>query len=97
VKENEETMEKFEPVDLGDKVKHPKFGTGTVVVRIGEGENSKAIVKFTGGVGEKKLVLKYAKLKKIIERPPLPPAEGGDAPVGEAAPAEPAPAAEGKK
>ena len=90
-------MEKFEPVDLGDKVKHPKFGTGTVMVRIGEGENAKAIVRFTGGVGEKKLVLKYAKLKKIVERPTLPPAEGGDAPAAEEAPDAPAPAAEGKK
>jgi hypothetical protein len=90
-------MEKFEPVDLGDKVKHPKFGTGTVMVRIGEGENAKAIVRFTGGVGEKKLVLKYAKLKKIVERPTLPPAEGGDATAAEEAPEAPAPAAEGKK
>jgi hypothetical protein len=90
-------MEKFEPVDIGDKVKHAKFGTGTVTVRIGDGENAKAIVKFTGGVGEKKLVLKYAKLKKIVDRPTLPPAEGEAQPdAAAAAAAAPAPA-EGTK
>jgi DNA helicase-2/ATP-dependent DNA helicase PcrA len=68
-------MEPIEQVDVGDKVKHTKFGQGTIMYRIGEGENAKAIVKFSKEVGEKKLVLKYAKLKKIIERPALAPVD----------------------
>jgi hypothetical protein len=87
-------MEKFEPVDVSDKVKHPKFGTGTVMVRIGDGENAKAIVKFPQPVGEKKLVLRYSKLKKIVERPALAPAEGEAAPVEGEPAKEAAPAAD---
>ena len=51
----------------------------------GEGETTKVTVKFAAPVGEKRLVVKYAKLKKINERPALAPAEGE--PVA-AAPAE---------
>ena len=64
-------MDQFEPLDVGDKVKHPKFGTGTVMVRFGENENQKVIVKFGAEYGEKKLVTRLANMKRISERPTL--------------------------
>lgn len=62
-----------EQIDIGDKVRHPKFGQGTVMSKSGEGDSFKVIVKFPADVGEKKLVAKYAKLKKIDDRPTLAP------------------------
>jgi DNA helicase-2/ATP-dependent DNA helicase PcrA len=47
----------------GMTVEHPKYGTGTVVRREGEGENAKITVNFPG-VGLKKLIEKYAGLKR---------------------------------
>jgi DNA helicase II / ATP-dependent DNA helicase PcrA len=47
----------------GMTVEHPKYGTGTVVQREGEGENAKITVNFPG-FGLKKLIEKYAGLKK---------------------------------
>jgi DNA helicase-2/ATP-dependent DNA helicase PcrA len=44
-------------------VQHPKYGRGTVVRREGEGDNAKITVNFPG-FGLKKLVEKYAGLKK---------------------------------
>ncbi len=64
-------MQDIENLDIGDKVKHPKFGTGTVVFRTGEGDKQKATVKFGSDVGEKKLLVSLAKLKIISERPTL--------------------------
>jgi len=48
---------------LGAKVEHPKYGTGTVVRREGEGDDVKITVSFPR-VGLKKLVEKYAGLKR---------------------------------
>jgi len=53
-------------IEIGDQVKHPKFGTGTVLYRSGSGDRAKATVVFAEE-GQKKLLLKYAKLKKIKE------------------------------
>ena len=47
----------------GMSVSHPKYGTGTVVRREGEGDDAKITVNFPG-VGLKKLVEKYAGLKR---------------------------------
>ena len=47
----------------GMTVDHPKYGRGTVVRREGEGENAKITVNFPG-YGLKKLVEKYAGLKR---------------------------------
>jgi DNA helicase-2/ATP-dependent DNA helicase PcrA len=47
----------------GMTVQHPKYGTGTVVRREGEGDNAKITVNFPG-FGLKKLVEKYAGLKR---------------------------------
>jgi DNA helicase II / ATP-dependent DNA helicase PcrA len=47
----------------GQKVRHPKYGEGTVYQREGEGEESKITVQFPG-FGLKKLVEKYAQLER---------------------------------
>lgn len=49
----------------GDKVQHQRFGNGTVNAIEGEADSRKATVMFEG-LGEKKLVLKFAKMR-IIE------------------------------
>lgn len=76
-----------EQIDIGDKVRHPKFGQGTVLSKSGEGDSFKVVVKFPTDVGEKKLVAKYAKLKKIDDRPTLAPEAAPGAVAGVAAPA----------
>ena len=50
----------------GMKVQHDKFGIGMVQVIEGSGDSRKAIVFFGGGIGQKQLMLKFAKLT-IIE------------------------------
>ena len=47
-----------------ERVKHPRFGHGIVKALEGEGDNKKAIIAFDN-VGEKKLLLKFAKLERI--------------------------------
>jgi DNA helicase-2/ATP-dependent DNA helicase PcrA len=47
----------------GQKVRHPKYGEGTVYQREGEGEEAKITVQFPR-FGLKKLVEKYARLEK---------------------------------
>ncbi len=47
----------------GQKVRHPKYGEGTVYQREGEGENAKVTVQFPR-FGLKKLVEKFAQLEK---------------------------------
>jgi len=48
----------------GSKVRHPKYGIGTVLDSEGEGENTRVTVSFPG-YGRKKLVERYASLEKI--------------------------------
>src|SRR5205823_1323716 len=47
----------------GQRVRHPKYGEGTVYKREGEGDEAKLTVQFPR-VGLKKLVEKYAQLEK---------------------------------
>jgi DNA helicase-2/ATP-dependent DNA helicase PcrA len=47
----------------GMTVEHPKYGTGTVVRREGEGDDAKITVNFPR-YGLKKLIEKYAGLKR---------------------------------
>jgi DNA helicase-2/ATP-dependent DNA helicase PcrA len=47
----------------GQKVKHPKYGEGTVYQREGDGEDAKLTVQFPR-FGLKKLVERYAQLEK---------------------------------
>ena len=51
------------PARTGTVVEHPKYGTGTIVRREGEGDDAKVVVIFQRH-GMKKLVEKYAGLKK---------------------------------
>jgi DNA helicase-2/ATP-dependent DNA helicase PcrA len=51
------------PRKTGTTVDHPKYGRGTIVRREGEGEDAKLTVSFPG-YGLKKLVEKYAGLKR---------------------------------
>jgi PcrA/UvrD helicase-like protein len=53
-------------IEIGDQVKHSKFGVGTVLYKSGSGDRAKAIVVFSEE-GQKKMQLKYAKLKKVKE------------------------------
>ena len=48
----------------GSRVRHPKYGVGTVLESEGEGENTKVTVSFPG-YGRKKLVERFASLEKI--------------------------------
>lgn len=56
-------------------VHHPRFGTGRVIVRYGENEKSKAIIRFQEE-GEKKLALQYAPLE--VDTPDEPEEEGAE-------------------
>ena len=51
-------------LQTGDKVEHDKFGRGVVVHLEGEPGNKKATINFEG-VGPKKLLLKFAKLRLV--------------------------------
>ncbi len=51
------------PARTGTVVEHPKYGTGTIVRREGEGDDAKLTIHFQR-YGLKKLVEKYAGLKK---------------------------------
>jgi len=44
------------------KVKHSRFGSGKVISVSGDGSNKKATV-FFNGVGQKNLLLKFARLE----------------------------------
>jgi hypothetical protein len=55
----------------GDIVEHPKWGIGSIIQRSGQGEHTKLIVAFpeADGNGQKKLLAKVARLKKIEDKP----------------------------
>ncbi len=53
---------------VGDKVDHPKFGKGKITAVYGEGEKMKVLVDFGKEVGERKLLVKLARLKKVTDR-----------------------------
>ena len=74
-------MSSVETFEVGDKIKHPKFGQGTIKQRWGEGDRLKVLVSFTSAEwGDKKLMVKQAKIKKVAvaERPALAPADESD-------------------
>jgi len=56
--------EALENVSVGERVKHQRFGLGTVSDLEGSGPNKKALIEFDN-VGEKKLLLKFAKLERL--------------------------------
>lgn len=49
---------------VGARIEHQRFGPGTVVRVDGSGENEKAVVNFDG-VGQKTLLLKFARFKVV--------------------------------
>ena len=52
-------------ITVGDRVKHPKLGEGDVLDIHPFGEETCAVISFET-LGQKKVILKYAKLKVII-------------------------------
>ena len=56
--------EGYSEVVPGARVEHPLFGEGKILSMEGTGDQAKAVVFFPQ-VGQKKLVLKYAKLRRI--------------------------------
>ncbi|MBR2101198.1 MAG: UvrD-helicase domain-containing protein [Prevotella sp.] len=52
------------PLNEGDVIEHDRFGIGEVIKVEGTGENTKATVRFKQ-VGEKQLLLKFAKYKVV--------------------------------
>ena len=54
----------YPDIKIGDWVEHSRFGKGQIVNMEGRGSNKKARIKFEVG-GEKNLLLKFAKLKKL--------------------------------
>ena len=53
-----------ESLNIGDKVRHERFGSGTVIALEGNIPDHKAIIKFEHA-GEKKLLLRFAKLEVL--------------------------------
>lgn len=58
----------WDAFEVGDQVRHPKWGVGSILFKSGSGDTSKAIVVFPEQ-GQKKLMLKYAKLERLTETP----------------------------
>ncbi len=57
--------------EVGDQVRHSLFGIGTVLYKYGEGDSMKLDIVFAEE-GQKKLLVKYAGLRRITD----PTAEG---------------------
>lgn len=51
-------------VNIGDQVQHAKWGVGTVMFKSGSGETTKIVVIFPEE-GQKKLMIRYAKLVRV--------------------------------
>ena len=50
--------------NVGDRVKHPKLGEGDILDIYPMGEDTCAVISFEK-LGQKKVILKYAKLKLV--------------------------------
>ncbi len=49
-------------IAAGQKIQHERFGTGKVIATEGVADNKVAVILFEQGVGEKRIMLKFAKL-----------------------------------
>jgi DNA helicase II / ATP-dependent DNA helicase PcrA len=49
---------------VGDDVTHATFGEGVVLLLEGQGDKAEVVIRFPG-VGEKRLLLSWAPLKKL--------------------------------
>lgn len=74
----------YDSFQRGDRVKHPKFGEGQIVLRSGVGDETKLEVTFQEE-GDKRLMARYAKLKKLS---PIESKAEKEAPVKEEEPEE---------
>ncbi|HUT25709.1 MAG TPA: hypothetical protein VM492_15320 [Sumerlaeia bacterium] len=72
-------VDHYDSFQVEDRVKHPKFGEGQILQRNGFGDQTKLLVAFNEE-GEKLLLAKYAKLRKIR---PVETGEPESAPDGE--------------
>lgn len=61
VQKNTISTEQFSHFKIGDVVLHERFGRGTIIRIEGTDQNIRALVDF-GNLGQKQLLLKYAKL-----------------------------------
>jgi DNA helicase-2/ATP-dependent DNA helicase PcrA len=61
---HEGNFEALTDVSIGDRVKHQRFGFGEIKELEGDGPNKKAVITFEN-MGDKKLLLKFAKLEKV--------------------------------
>ena len=61
---NHSTKEELTQLPIGTNVEHQRFGKGIVIALEGSGHDKKATINFSG-IGEKKLLLRFAKLKII--------------------------------
>jgi DNA helicase-2/ATP-dependent DNA helicase PcrA len=61
---NEDIRGEMDSLQEGMTVEHNRFGKGKIISIEGEGSNRKAMIQFQG-VGQKQLLLKFAKLKII--------------------------------
>jgi len=59
-----EATDATEEFEVGDQVKHPKWGVGNILFKSGSGEHAKVVVVFPEE-GQKKLLVKKAKLRKV--------------------------------
>jgi DNA helicase II / ATP-dependent DNA helicase PcrA len=50
---------------VGDKVEHRKWGIGTIVEKKGDGEDMELTIAFPAPIGVKKLLAKFAPIKKV--------------------------------
>lgn len=66
VTDNKKNISSFPQYNLsvGDQIEHERFGTGQVISLEGEGDSCKAKVAFVH-IGEKQLLLKFARFKKL--------------------------------
>lgn len=60
----ETKTDNYDDYQVGDRVSHPKFGDGIIMQRSGAGPDAKLSVTFVEE-GEKKLMARYAKLKRL--------------------------------
>ncbi len=52
-------------IEVGARVEHQRFGFGTITALEGSPQDKKAIIVFEDGIGEKKMMLNYAKLMVV--------------------------------
>jgi len=62
----------LDSLQQGDLVEHPKWGIGSIIQRSGSGDRTKLVVAFpeAEGTGQKKLMAKFSKLRKIEDAKP---------------------------